>query len=156
MEHFDRAMVFVLRWEGGGTLTDDPNDPGGLTKYGISQKANPDVDVAALTEEKAKALYRERYWDRIDGDALPWPLCLAVMDYSVNSGTARADRAMAELRCDPASAPLLAAYELTAGRMAFLLRLAERRRSMRIYVRGWMNRVSAVFDEIGAAQGETT
>jgi lysozyme family protein len=148
-------MEFVLRWEGGATLTRDPDDPGGTTKYGISQRAHPDVDVAALTEPQAKRIYHADYWLEIDGDALPWPLCLAAMDYAVNSGVSRAENAMAVLACDPAGEPIVAAYELTAGRMAFLLDLADRRRASRKYVRGWMNRVSAVFEEIQAAQKET-
>ncbi len=151
MTPFDRALDFVLRWEGGAGITDDPDDPGGLTKYGISKRANPDIDIRALTEERAKAIYRERYWEGFDGDALPWPLCLAAMDYAVNSGVGRAEQAIASLSGDPMSAPVMAAYELTAARMAFLLDLAQRRRRSRKYVRGWMNRVSAVFDEIATA-----
>jgi len=41
----------VLRREGGAKLTKDPDDPGGVTKYGISKRSNPDVDVENLTED---------------------------------------------------------------------------------------------------------
>ena len=38
----------VIEREGGDKLTKDPSDPGGTTKYGISQRANPDVDIENL------------------------------------------------------------------------------------------------------------
>lgn len=142
---FDRVMEFVLRWEGG--YVNDPDDPGGETNFGISKRANPDVDIAHLTEEGAKAIYLERYWDPIDGDHLPWPLCLAAMDFAVNSGVPRVASTVKRLKAHSGEE---LAYELTAERMGFLLRLAENRPTMRKYVRGWMNRVSAVFDAIKA------
>ena len=57
---FDKAFANVLRYEGGMT-----RDTGGLTKYGISARANPDIDVANLTIDDAKRLYKKRYWDQI-------------------------------------------------------------------------------------------
>lgn len=50
----------VERWEGG--LSDHHADKGGLTKYGISSKAHPDVDVASLTEYAAEAIYMQHYF----------------------------------------------------------------------------------------------
>jgi lysozyme family protein len=38
---FEKALDFVLTAE--GDLVDDPPDPGGLTKFGISQRAYPMV-----------------------------------------------------------------------------------------------------------------
>ena len=52
----------VLRREGGAKLTKDPDDPGGTTKYGISKRANPDVDVENLTEDEAVLIYLDKYW----------------------------------------------------------------------------------------------
>lgn len=50
----------------GKVYTNDPNDRGGETKYGISKRANPDVDVKNLTEDQAKKIYEERYWNKLD------------------------------------------------------------------------------------------
>lgn len=36
-ENFEKAFSFVLKWE--GVYTNDKDDPGGETKYGISKKA---------------------------------------------------------------------------------------------------------------------
>ena len=43
MAHFERAIDKTLAWEGG--YVNDPKDPGGETKYGISKRAHPDVDI---------------------------------------------------------------------------------------------------------------
>jgi lysozyme family protein len=95
MAIFDRAMKFVLRWEGG--YVNHPSDPGGETNYGISKRAHPDVDIANLTEGGAKDIYKKEYWDEIKGDELPDAVAIAVMDYAVNSGVAQASRSLQTL-----------------------------------------------------------
>lgn len=62
-------------------------DTGGLTKWGISKKAFPSVDIAALTYEQACELYRTHYWDRCRCDELPSPLAFLVFDCAVNQGS---------------------------------------------------------------------
>lgn len=59
MAEFDKAVQAVLALEGG--QVNHPADHGGLTKYGISQRAHPHLDIAALTEADARELYRA-YW----------------------------------------------------------------------------------------------
>jgi len=83
---FDTAIDFILAHEGGATITEDPHDPGGLTKYGISQRAHPLLNIRALTEAEAKQIYREQYWNKIRGDELPPALAVVVMDAAVNQG----------------------------------------------------------------------
>ena len=84
MSNFDVAFADIIGVE--GKETNDPNDPGGLTRFGIAKNSNPDVDVANLTLDDAKALYKARYWDPVHGDDLKWPLCLLVFDCAVNQG----------------------------------------------------------------------
>ncbi len=55
MTNFEGALKFTLSWKGG--LVNDPNDPGGETKYGISKRAYPELDIANLTLEQAKGIY---------------------------------------------------------------------------------------------------
>ena len=59
----EEILYTVYHWEGGDTLTDHPSDKGGVTKFGISQKYHPDVDVANLTPTQAMSLYIEEYWN---------------------------------------------------------------------------------------------
>jgi lysozyme family protein len=87
---FDEALPIILKHEGGATVTDDPRDPGGLTKYGISQRAFPTLDIRDLTEADAAAIYRRDYWDRAKCDSLPSHLRLVMFDMAVNMGVGKA------------------------------------------------------------------
>ena len=87
-ENFDRAFGFLMKWEGG--YVNDPNDPGGETNWGISKRIFPDMDIKNLTKDQALKIYKQFYWDRVDGDNLPWPLDLIVFDTAVNMGVGRA------------------------------------------------------------------
>ena len=89
---FSSVVKMVLHHEGG--YVNHPEDPGGETKYGISKRAYPDVDIAELTEEDASSIYKRDYWDRIKGDDLPVGVACVVMDYAVNSGISRASKAL--------------------------------------------------------------
>ena len=60
MADFSLAIPIVLRNEGG--LSDDPDDAGGLTNFGISQASYPNVDIRALTVETASAIYLRDFW----------------------------------------------------------------------------------------------
>ena len=84
--NFQLAVQLTLLIE--GPMSDDKvNDAnGGLTKYGISQVQNPDIDVRNLTQDQAIAFYKERYWDANGCDDLPWPLCYVLFDIDVNNG----------------------------------------------------------------------
>ena len=84
MGDFHRCIDRILAEEGG--LSDHPADPGGLTHYGISQRAYPQLDIAALTLADAKALYRRDYWQVLHGDQLPSGLDLLMLDCAINQG----------------------------------------------------------------------
>lgn len=60
MADFEPAIEIVLDNEGG--YVNDPKDPGGETKFGISKAAYPNVDIANLTVDQAKEIYRKDYW----------------------------------------------------------------------------------------------
>lgn len=49
----------IIDREGG--LSDHPSDKGGLTKFGISQRAYPGLNIPALTRAQAQALYIKDY-----------------------------------------------------------------------------------------------
>ncbi len=84
MGDFNRCISLILAEEGG--LSNHRQDPGGLTKYGISQRSYPTLNIAALTLSEAQALYRRDYWNPIHGDELPSGLDLLMLDCAINQG----------------------------------------------------------------------
>lgn len=94
MNHaFDNAVRQVIAREGGSKLTNDPNDRGGLTKYGISKRAYPDLDIQNLTETQAIGIYKRDYWDALKLDDVRDPLiAAAIFDTAVNMGATTAAR----------------------------------------------------------------
>jgi lysozyme family protein len=91
---FDAAFDLLIGHEGG--YVNDPNDPGGETKYGISRRAYPELDIANLTEARARAIYYKDYWLKAGADILPVPLGILVFDAAVNNGVGRAVRWLQE------------------------------------------------------------
>jgi lysozyme family protein len=51
---------WILAVEGG--YVNNPADPGGETKYGISKRAYPNIDIAKLTLDQALNIYYNAYW----------------------------------------------------------------------------------------------
>lgn len=88
MTDFDKSMAFVLKWEGG--YVNNPQDPGGETKFGIAKKFHPTLDIKELTEEGARAIYAKHYWATAGCSQLEWPMCLVVFDTAVQHGVKRA------------------------------------------------------------------
>lgn len=90
--NFDQAFERVIWHEGG--YVDDPVDPGGETKFGISKRAYPGEDIANLTLERAKLIYRFDYWAPAGCDAVPDALRFALFDMAVNQGVKTAIKAL--------------------------------------------------------------
>lgn len=83
---FDRLMGH----EGG--YSNDPNDPGGETKWGISKRAYPHLDIRNLTREDAKAIYYRDFWQEINAKDLPDGVVFQLFDFAINSGIQTAIR----------------------------------------------------------------
>lgn len=81
---FIEANSFTHKHEGG--TNNDPVDRGGLTKYGISKKQYPEIDITALTFAQATYLYHRDYWNVIRGDSLKPVLSTVMFDSAVNCG----------------------------------------------------------------------
>jgi len=86
MADFNKAFEKVLKFEGG--YVNDKSDSGGETKYGISKKAFPNVDIKNLTLNEAKEIYKKVYWDKIKGDEIKsQKIAELIFDTAVNMGT---------------------------------------------------------------------
>lgn len=170
---FAAALDFVMLIEGG--LSDDPDDAGGLTKYGISQTAYPGEDIRAMTHERAAFLYRRDYWDAMRLDRLPARLAMVVFDAAVNCGVSAAGKQLQQavnalgaeppLVVDGIPGPMSAAAvqrldsmgmlpslisNLFLARVAHYSNLCERKPNQRAFLRGWIRRVVALRQAVGA------
>ncbi|MBL3601609.1 MAG: peptidoglycan-binding protein [gamma proteobacterium endosymbiont of Lamellibrachia anaximandri] len=81
---FDIAVTHLLEIEGG--YVNDPADPGGETKFGISKRSYPDLDIQNLTSDQARSIYHRDYWQYIHCGKLPGPLAFVLFDAAVNHG----------------------------------------------------------------------
>jgi len=128
---FDGVIDRLLGREGG--YVNDPEDRGGETKYGISKAANPDVDIPSLTVDRAKQLYKERYWDAIQADSLPASMREIAFDAAVNQGVTWTKRALSQAAGDVSKF-----FELRANRYANIVAGDE---SQKKFARGWEKRL---------------
>lgn len=89
----DAAIALMLRLEGG--YVNNPKDPGGATKYGITQRTLNSLreDIAGLPEQvndltvpQASAIYQLVQWEQIKGDQIPGPLAVLMLNAAINMG----------------------------------------------------------------------
>ena len=79
---FNKAFILTVGLE--GNYSNDKNDPGGETRFGICKKYNPDVDIENLTLAQAKEIYLNKYWIPAGCDEAPYPMDICLFDSQVN------------------------------------------------------------------------
>lgn len=130
MSFFLQAFAIVVEEE--GAYVNDPADPGGETKYGISKREYPNLDIAQLTLAQAQEIYQRDYWNALDCDAYPWEMALVLFDCGVNQGVSAAKGILPTI-----STP--AEFQAERG-----MRYA-RAQTFGHFGRGWMRRLFNVF-----------
>lgn len=153
---FEQAFQRVLVAEGGYSL--DERDPGGETKYGISKRAYPDLDIARLTLTDAHAIYKRDYWDPCRCDQLPEPIDELVFDCAVNQGVGVAVKLLQKAINVPQDGVIgnntMAAIKKADRKELAALYLADRAlrytgtRNFDVYGRGWMKRLFVLAREV--------
>lgn len=157
---FDDAFELLIGHEGGLSL--DPDDPGNWTggaigkgelkgtKYGISAKTYPKLDIASLTLDQAKAIAKRDYWDRYHCDQIDPEIAFQVFDTAYHGGSA------AKWLQQAAGVPMdgnIGAKTVAAVRAlspmvvimrfnAYRLRHLARQPILPKYAGGWMNRIA--------------
>ncbi len=171
MSNASEAIRKVILAEGGSKFTNDPDDSGGPTKYGITlatlseyrgYKCSID-DVKNMSEAEAIAIYKKNYWDKLKGDLLPYSISYTMFNYGVNRGIGNAVKLAQEvlgLAVDGVLGPnTLNAIKGTnlntfiskylAGAQEAYRELASRREKDKKYLKGWLNRVQEISDYVG-------
>tara|TARA_R100001463_G_scaffold26130_3_gene61350 strand:+ start:5602 stop:6084 length:483 start_codon:yes stop_codon:yes gene_type:complete len=154
-DHYKEIIANVIEREGGATITNDPDDPGGLTKYGISKRSNPDLDIENLTLDDAIAIYKERYWDSSKADQLPKKLAESYFDMVVNAGKRRAVKILQQAcnhkghdlvvdgligKATIGACKSLESSRFKAFRVRYYVDLVERKPTLMKYYYGWYRR----------------
>ena len=157
---YQQSLRFVLRWEGG--YVNDPDDPGGATNKGVTQKTYdgyrrkkglPLRPVREITDAEVGDIYKTGYWDTVDGDRQPWPLCLVLFDTGVNMGPGRAMEFLGQakklLDSDPGNDALELARRVTDLRVNRYYALVQRNPRLKKFLKGWLNRARELKRVIG-------
>ncbi len=91
------ALPHTLQNEGG--YSNHPNDSGGATMRGVTQKVYDGYrkqkgklpqGVRYILTEELEDIYYKQYWLAAACDKVPYPLNVALFDFSVNAGHSRA------------------------------------------------------------------
>lgn len=136
---FANLLKFVLEHEGG--YVNHPNDPGGATNYGITQKTYdayneengfPKQDVKDIKLGTVANIYYDKYWEP-EWEKLGFPLAACMFDTSVNMGKKRAYTFL-----ENCAGSYVTFLQL---RLAKYKELIEKNPRLRVFEKGWNNRV---------------
>lgn len=169
-ERFQKFMKVILRHEGG--FVNDPDDPGGATKYGISirllasleelgdidKDGDVDIhDIMAMTTEAASEIYFECFYKPLRIEEIrDSSLAMQVFDFAVNAGSKTAVRILQEslkIKADGILGPKTLAevnnYSTSTplmlyryARNDFYRSLANQKPKLKKFLQGWLNRVT--------------
>lgn len=88
---FSKAITIVLKHEGG--YVNHPNDPGGETKFGITKRSYPHLQISELTKEDAIQIYYDDWWIKNGYDKYIHPKLAAKMfDTAINMGVKQSNK----------------------------------------------------------------
>lgn len=132
---FLHMWPWLIEWEG-STYENDPSDPGGPTRWGIDHRSHPSVDIRNLTEDQAKQIYWDDYWQKNGCEEKGFPLGEVYFNAAVNCGSGRAMKLLSESGND--------ASKFLDAQAAFYHRLVQARPKSVKYLRGWLNRVNSL------------
>lgn len=159
-ETFEKMIAWVHADE--GEYSNDPKDPGGPTRLGITYKdlaryrGIPEKSawskVRGMKEDEVKAIYRKFYWDPLSCDDLPIGVDYFLFDSGLLSGIGTAAKWLQRsvgatpdgeigpktLAALDGKAPAVLLGDLVTRRRASLKSLS----LWRTYGKGWTNRVN--------------
>jgi len=90
MERFESIILHVLKWEGG--YINDIDDAGGETKYGITKRQYPNIDIKNLTKDQAIEIYHNDYWKPYLDQICSYKIAGRLFDLSINMGHKRPNK----------------------------------------------------------------
>ena len=151
---FDAAFTMLLGHE--GRYSNHPNDPGGATMWGITERvaraAGYDSEMEDMPVEFAKSIYSRDYWNVCLCESFAPEVRFHLFDAAVNSGTSQAikwlQRALGVTDDGIIGRVTLLASKnqpgaITAARMAgYRLQFMSSLPTWSVFGRGWANRIA--------------
>lgn len=143
--NFNECLQRLLKDEGG--YSNNPNDNGGPTNYGITltdyrkyiNKAGTASDVKGMTVAQASTIYRTKYWNALACDSLPNGVDYTCFDYGVHSGLGRPRNALQKFKALTGDKLIDA---INDERTTFLKRIGGGHNAS--FLKGWLARVARV------------
>ena len=143
-KNFEKVLDFVFKSEGG--FSNNPNDFGGRTNYGITQNTYTNWlkkhniakrDVKDISKDEAKQIYYEEFWQK-SGASNQKDLrdAYVLFDMSVNSGPKQAKKLFKESNEN--------AYKFLDNRKNFYENIISQNPSQKEFRQGWLNRLKNV------------
>ena len=155
---FDEAFTILMQHE--GHFSDVKADPGGPTKFGVTEAVARNFgyagDMRDLTLNVAGAIAHHQYWEPVRADELPEQIRYAVFDAAYHSGVTqsvrwlqRAVKSDADGIIGPDTMAKIAVMKpevlkskLLAQRLTFLTNLA----TWNTFGKGWARRIAAIME----------
>ena len=142
-EIFNKALKFVLKWEGG--YVNDPDDLGGATNKGITQntyngwlksKGLQPKNVKNITNDEVAQIYYQNYWLKAKCNTMSKIFAVICFDTAVNMGVGRVSQF------------LKYANYIDTDKFLFA-RIAKYREFAKVpsqakFLKGWLNRVNSL------------
>lgn len=130
----------------------DPEDPGGETKWGISKRSYPNLNIKALSREQAIEIYFTDFWTKVYHVGIPNAVVYQLLDSAVHSGIHESIRFL-QRALDVAddgdfgriSRGALRVADLNDTLLCFLAERLEymtRRKNWRSHGKGWARRIA--------------
>lgn len=160
-----QTIAFETGGDKSGGYTNDPSDSGGETKWGISKRAHPELNIKALTFTEALNVYEEQYWKESYDHILSNRIAFKLFDMGVLIDVSKASRILQKaikdcgllIRVDGNVGPITIAainslmdedllYSKFINRLeAHFKRIAFFKPKNKKYLSGWLRRLSYVW-----------
>lgn len=143
MSRFEQALAFALKWE--GWFSNHPNDPGGATNFGVTQKVYdayrtknsiPVQTVKLISKEEVNSIYQKEYWNPTAANISDVKLAISVFDFAVNGGCSRSLKYLKLSGND--------SKKFNELREKYYIDLASSNTKLSVFLKGWLNRVEAL------------
>ena len=169
MRSYVDAVNEVLKREGG--YVNHPDDTGGATNFGITQRVYSTFkgrsvsseDVKNMSRAEAVSIYKTQYWDKIQGDKIKsYEVAYVLFDQAVNRGvgaSVKSAQKILGLTQDGGMGPMTLAALNAANASNFVSSFLADARSAyaqiaqignnATFLKGWLNRVQEMSDYVG-------